>query len=268
MPRPTVPDGLYISVSQIKCWLKCPRQYVLKYVRGIEPAFVPTAFAFGSAFHAAVAAFYLELRNTGEPLQRSLAFDVFRDAWEHARSGRIPLQADEDEDRDLSVLADKGIAMVDVFLDHVGDRIGHQQVEAVEHSFAVPIHDPDTGELLEEQLVGTVDALIREDGRRVLLEHKTAARRYTADQLRYDPQPTAYRYAARILELGNVGVRYQIVTKATMAVVQVEDVVRGERDEDDLLRTALGVLRSVDSGVDYPIRGWQCRTCPFSYKCR
>jgi len=40
------------------------------------------------------------------------------------------------------------------------------------------------------------------------------------------------------------------------------------RDEDDFLRTAVGVLRAVDAGVAYPVRGWQCRGCQFAHACR
>jgi hypothetical protein len=61
----------------------------------------------------------------------------------------------------------------------------------MEHGFTITLHDLDTGEPLEEQLVGTMDLLIREEGRVVIVEHKSAARRFTDDQLRYDLQPTA-----------------------------------------------------------------------------
>ena len=47
MPLPNMPDGLHTSISQMKCFLRCPRQYELKYKLGIQPAFVPLAFAFG-----------------------------------------------------------------------------------------------------------------------------------------------------------------------------------------------------------------------------
>lgn len=268
MRRATLPEGLYVSVSQIKCWLKCSRQYVLHYVRGVEPAFIPTPLAFGSAFHEALAAFYSELKNTRAPLDREPARDVFRDAWDRAASGPVPLQTDEDDDVSVSALTDKGIAMLDAFLEFAEEAAMQQVVEAVEQPFAVSIHDPDTGEVLEEALVGTVDAVVRENGHRVLLEHKTAARRMGRDQLDFDPQPTAYKYAARTMGLGDVGVRYQVVTKTKSPAIQIEDVVRGAQDEDDLLRTALGVLRSIDAGVDFPVRGWQCRSCAYAHACK
>ena len=41
--------------------------------------------------------------------------------------------------------------------------------------------------------------------------------------------------------------------------VQVADVQRSPRDEDEFFRTAVGVLRAVDAGVAYPVRGWACK---------
>ena len=51
--------GLGFLRVMLKTWLRCPRQYELKYVRGFEPEMVPRALAFGSAFHAALARHYV-----------------------------------------------------------------------------------------------------------------------------------------------------------------------------------------------------------------
>ena len=90
MGKPELPDGLYISVSQLKTWLMCPRKYELKYIRGESPAYVPVNLAFGSAIHEALAAFYAEIKSTGSPLRRDLVLDVFLAAWEEGRGGRSP----------------------------------------------------------------------------------------------------------------------------------------------------------------------------------
>ena len=49
--------------------------------------------------------------------------------------------------------------------------------------------------------------------------------------------------------------------------IQVEHLVRHRRDELELVETAFAVARAVDAGVDYPNRGWQCRTCPYAGAC-
>lgn len=266
MPRPKIPDGLYISVSQVKRFLACPASYFLKYVRREEPAFLPVNLAFGTAVHAALAAYYQELKSTGEALRRDLLLDTFRSAWTEASDGPVPLQPDEEDDGNVAALTDKGVSMLHAFYEHAA-KVDGFAVEAVEHSFAVTLQDPATGERLEEQLIGTVDLLIREGGRRVVVEHKTSGKKWGSDQLRWDLQPSAYRLAARLAGLGDVGLRYQVITKAKVPSVQIADVERDEQDELDFIRTVLGVLRAVEAGVDYPVRGWQCRSCPYSYAC-
>ena len=112
-----------------------------------------------------------------------------------------------------------------------------------------------------------IDLIVNHDGVHVIVEHKTSAKKYAPDQLRFDVQPTAYRLAAREMGLGDVGLRFQVVTKTKVPQVQIAEITRDEQDEDDLLRAVQGVLRAIDAGVSYPIRGWLCRACPFAHAC-
>ena len=265
MVRKEMPTGLYTSVSQVKTWLKCPRQFELKYVRGVEPAFVPVNLAFGSAIHEALAAYYGEIKASGGPLRRDLLLDVFRSAWERAREGAVPLQVEE-EGEEVSQVVDKGVSLLHAFYDHAG-RSPPLRVEAVEMPFTVPLRDPDTKELQEEALTGFIDLLVNNGGRRTVYEHKTSSRRYGEDQLRFDLQVSAYKLAAREAGLGEVALRFQVLVKTKVPAVQVADVTRDAQDEDDFVRTAIGVLRAIDAGISYPIRGWACRSCPYRRAC-
>ena len=106
-----------------------------------------------------------------------------------------------------------------------------------------------------------------EGHKRVVTEHKTAARRWTDDQLRYDQQPTLYRIAARQLGFGNVRLRLQVVTKTKVPAIYVDEVDRTADDETEALETVVGVLHAVDAGIFFPIRGFQCRSCPYADPC-
>lgn len=264
MPRPELPDGLYTSVSQVKTWLRCPRQFELKYVRGVPPAFVPVNLAFGSAIHEALAAYYGEKKASGTPLDRDHVLDVFRARWENALAGDVPVQTDDGEDLDQVI--DKGVSMLHAFYERAA-KMPPFEVEGVERGFTVPLYEPDTGEVLDEQLVGTMDLIVNEGGRRIVVEHKTAARKYGDDQLRFDLQVTGYKLAAREADLGDVGLRFQVITKTKIPVVQIADIERHHADEQDFLRTAVGVLKAIDAGVSYPVRGWACRGCPYAHAC-
>jgi hypothetical protein len=234
----------------------------------VPPAFVPAPFAFGTAFHEAVAIMYSEMKNTGALPAKEMLADTFRDTWARASSGPIPLQTDEDDPVDLGAVTDKGVQMVEVFRDHVAMTSRNITVEAVEMPFAVSIHHPDTGEVMEEQLVGTMDLVVADGDRRAVVEHKTGAKRWSEDQLRFDTQPTAYNLAAQQAGMGNVGLRLQVVTKAKVPVVQVAELERDGGDEVDFLRVAAGVLTGIDAGVSYPVRGWACKGCQFAHACK
>lgn len=260
-------DGLHISVSQIRMYLRCPRSYQMRYVVGTKPAFKPVPFAFGTSFHAALARFYVAVKEDGAPPPLQLVEDAFRDAWQRELDADLPLQAEDDEPADAGALVDKGTAMLAVFHDHAVKNLDGVKVEAVEQPFSVSLFDPDTGVEMEEKLVGVLDLVLRKGRKRQVVEHKTSARKYGEDQLRYDIQPTGYRLAARAMGLGDVRVTYQIVTKARTPVIQVEDLDRSVEDEEEFQRLAVNVMRGVDAGAFPPVRGWQCRNCPYSHAC-
>lgn len=253
-------DVLHVSVSQLKTWLRCPRQYEFKYVRGVEPERVPLALVFGSAFHAALAVHYGE-KQAGRALPLDGLMSMFNTVWEEHRARGVPISAGENDANPVDLCR----RMLAAFLEN--DATDESAIVAVERPVTAVLHDPDTGEVLEEQLTGIVDLLVRDDGRTVIVEHKTAARRYGEDQLRFDVQPTAYQLAIRQAGFVDVGLRFQIVTKGKTPAVQIEDVMRDDHDEEDFLRVAVGVLRAIDAGVSFPVRRWQCRSCPYQRRC-
>jgi len=259
---PVAEGQLIVSVSQIKTWLVCPRRYEMRYVRGMAPAFVPLALAFGTAFHAALGRYFVGVQAGAVPELDAL-LQVFTDIWRQQLDGAVPVQVEEDEALDrVPELAER---MLRAF--HAQASGKPIQVEAIEHAFAVDLHDPDTGEVLDERLVGFFDLVLREGERRTVVELKTAAKKYSQDQLDYDLQPSAYKFAADELGWNDAVVRYTVVTKSKVPAVQDEVVIRGPLARDDFLRTVVGVLRAVDAGVSYPVRGWQCRSCPFRASC-
>lgn len=259
----TKPEGLFFSVSQLKSWLRCPRAYEYRYVRGAQAEFTPMPLAFGSAFHEALAHHYGWLKAGEASPSLEASKQRFVDSFTAARNGDVPLQHDDDDSETVDMLQAKGLEMVQAALTH---PLASSEVLAVEQTFTVDLHHPDTGEVLDIKLLGVVDLVINDDGTRTIVEHKTSARKYTADQLMFDVQPSAY--AAGQLGWGDVGLKFNVVTKTKVPAVQVEDLRRDDNDIEDFLRTAVGVLAAVDAGISFPIRGWACRGCQFKARCK
>jgi CRISPR/Cas system-associated exonuclease Cas4 (RecB family) len=258
------PGTLFTSVSQIKTFLLCPRRFEFRYVRGLAPAFIPVALAFGTAFHSALARFYSGMQSKKAAPELELLEQTFRDSWAQQLKGKVPLQVDDDED--LGVVIDLAVRMLRAFYTYAAGT--PVDVEAIETPFTAELFDPVSGEMLDETLVGVLDLVLREGERRIIVEHKTSAKKWALDQLENDCQMSGYGFAAKQLGWADVGLRYSIVTKTKSPAVQVENVMRGPLAENDFLRTVVGVLRSIDAGVSYPVRGWQCRSCPFAEPCQ
>jgi CRISPR/Cas system-associated exonuclease Cas4 (RecB family) len=258
------PGTLFTSVSQIKTFLLCPRRFEFRYVRGLAPAFIPVALAFGTAFHSALARFYSGMQSKKAAPELELLEQTFRDSWAQQLKGKAPLQVDDDED--LGAVIDLAVRMLRAFYTYAAGTL--VEVEAIETPFTAELFDPVNGEVLDETLVGVLDLVLREGDRRVIVEHKTSAKKFSQEQLDTDPQMSGYAFAANQLGWADTGLRYSIVTKTKSPAVQVENVLRGPLAENDFLRTVVGVLRSIDAGVSYPVRGWQCRSCPFAEPCQ
>jgi len=261
---PVHPIG-HLSVSALKQFMRCPRQFYFHYVENEEREFRSVALAFGTAWHHTLGEVLLR-RPTDMPVEEVRA--VFRDALVAEVQGEddedgVPVLFDTDE-QSLPTLIDRGIAMLDVFFARV--RLP-DVVLGVEVAFVAELADPVTCEVLPVPLVGGIDALSEEDGDVVVWELKTAAKKWSRDQLEFDIQPTAYRLGARSLGHPDPTLRLAVTTKGEKPDVQVEDLLRGRRDERELAGIVAGVTRAVAAGADHRIRGWWCRSCEYVGAC-
>ena len=252
----------HLSASQLKTFVMCPRKYFLAYVERVQPGFRPVAFAFGTAWHDAIGA-WLSSLGTGAMSTAQLEAHLRDELHAQIHGDGPPVLFDHDEDE--GTLADKAIAMLGAFLAAAPPP---ERVLDVERAFSLDLTDPDTGQVLPLPLIGAMDAVVVEGGETVIWELKTAARRWGADQLAYDMQPTVYQLAARELGHRDAAVKLLVTTKAAKPAVQVERLSRGPGDERDLVATAKSLLNAVAAGVDHPARGWQCKGCQYAGACR
>jgi putative RecB family exonuclease len=252
----------HISVSSISSYLKCPRQYEHRYVLGTPSEHRDASLAFGSSIHAALAVFYSALRDgKPEPTVEELS-DRFRSTWQQELCSDPPILFGDKESSDS--LAETGTSMLSCFLQSASRPC---TVVEVEMPFSIELVDDRSGMVLPP-LVGVFDAVVQdEDGSYTVLEHKTAARRWTSDRLSFDPQITGYHVAAPQMGLGNAQVAIQLLVKTKTPSFEVYTPARTDADRRDFLDTAIGVLRAVQAGSFYPRRDWFCRSCPYASGC-
>lgn len=249
----------YLSVSQINTFLRCPRQYTLKYIEKVSPDFRSAALAFGTAWHDSVREHFA---SAGARTDDELV-DVFSKSFDaQLAADDVPVLFDDQETRDA--LVDTSRRMLVVF------RTKYplpDEILELERAFSLELAHPVTCEILRVPVVGSIDAVVRTAGEVVVLEIKSSKRRWTQDQIDWDSQTTAYLIAARKLGYEQPKAELVVTTKAKEPAVQVERLVRHRRDEEELAELASGVLRGIDAGFDVRVRGWQCRSCAWAGSC-
>ena len=190
---------------------------------------------------------------------------TFAEHWkdELADDARSPVLFTEREHPDK--MLDLGVKLIDVFLAKVEKP---HRVVGVEESFLVELHNPADGAVLDERLLGVFDLVVQnEDGSHTIVDHKSAARRYSSTKTDFDLQVSAYHYAAPSVGLGDANVELQVLLKTKSPDMEIYRCHRNGASNLDFLRTTVGVLKAIRAGVSYPVHDWHCTSCPYKGRC-
>ena len=242
MVPPEMRQQPHVSFTQIDQYLRCPLKYKFTYVDRLEPEFVPAALAFGSGIHGAAA--FLLPRQCSDGTAPSLAdVQAFFEAYWQLETGNRPIRFGEKDTKES--LLDLAGRMLEVL--HRSQEPG-TEIVGVEQPFDVPLIDLDTGEVLDRALVGTLDLVERDaEGRIVVVDLKTSARKYTDLQVDASLQLSVYSYATAMNGLGRPGGPAAPVRRADQdeaaGAVPLLDAARSRREPPALPAGGRGAAR-------------------------
>lgn len=249
----------HLSVSRVKTFTTCPRRYALQYEQRVRPEFRSAALALGVAWHLVIQA-WMSSNMSAADAEAMLRAEIMREL----KAESTPVLFDDPEENEERFI-ERAVIMLKTF---IGTVRKPKLVLGVEIPFSTEFVHPDTGEVLDLPVIGAMDAVVLEEDGAALWELKTAAKKWTLDQLENDPQVTVYMKAARELGYQELRPRMIVTTKTATPAVQIADVVRTEADDREVVELFLSVRRAVKAGVDHRLRSWACRTCPFAGACR
>ena len=264
MVRVEVRQQSHLSFTQIDQYLRCPAKYRFTYIDRLEPDFVPAALAFGSGIHGAAAFFYRAVARGERPGVGDVQ-DFFATNWGLVTRHRPVRFNEKDTKESLLDLARRMLAVL------IEQQEPGTTIIAVEQPFAVPLIDQETGEVLDRDLVGSLDLLERDaEGRLVVVDLKTAARKFTDLQAEVSLQLSVYSYATTLngfADQEDVRLRFDVLTKTRQPELHRYWTTRDRAANLRLFRLASEGVYAIEAGVFHPNVGWQCRDCPFRSNC-
>lgn len=261
-PRAESPVA-HLSATSLAEYLQCPRKFALRRIHRATPSFRPVALALGTAWHEAIGRMLFDHGNNALGPVGKYA-DVLKESLHQQVHDRDAPAVLFDDGEDEAQLTQKGADMLQAFQRAVPLP---ERVFGIEERFSFEIVDPESGEVLPVPFIGSMDAVVSEANEPVIWELKTGARRWDENRLLFDFQPTAYRVAVKQRTRREARLKVIVTTKTRKPDVQVERLVRTQKDERELMSTASSVFRALEAGCEHRVRGWQCKSCPFEGVC-
>src|ERR1043166_3453370 len=164
----------HLSFSRINKYLHCPEQYRLYYIENLRPRFAGASLVFGQIVHQALAGLF---RDGSDPIQH------FQNTWHQAKDYDLSYGARESWEK----LNAAGQALLERFVHTELGRIAN--IRAAEKMFEVHITN------LNLPLVGFIDLIADLDGKRSVVDFKTASTGYEDHEVVLSDQLTAYQLA-------------------------------------------------------------------------
>lgn len=253
-------ESLHYSASQLGVFLSCPERFRLQYVLGMRPAHRSIDLVFGSSVHAVLARFHEAQQERRKIDPEEVSLDFTRDFAAAASAADVLCGDDES----VETLTERGQALVSKYaVEHAPS-----EVLAVEHRFALSAEQLPEGFPPDVEFTGVLDVVERAaDGTVWVTELKTAARKFDEVRLRYDLQMTLYAAACNSLGWPTAKLRFRVLLKGARPNIMTHEVFRDTASLAEGGRVATQVLRAVERGIFYPVRGWQCATCPYRSSC-
>lgn len=263
-------NQLHISHSQLFTYLNCGLKFWFAYAQGMPKEHSSISLHFGKAIHAAIETFYLSLKETGKKPPCSLLETVFASKLHQSLEMETAPVLFKKDMPDLSSGMMIGKLMVQVFFEQT--PTDGYTVEAVELPLAANLRNHH-GELMDIQLIGVIDLLIRDgQGTLIAIDHKTARQAKSQASVDEDLQLTAYSYllAANryVFPKAEVSCQFNVIRKLKTPKLETYHTSRGPEARKRFARLCSTALTGIENQVFLPCRSWLCADCEYSRACK
>jgi RecB family exonuclease len=231
-----------LSHSRINRYLLCPEQYRLHYIEKLRPKFPSSNLVFGQVLHQAIAGFF----RAGEDPAK-----LFVECWATLREIDLAYSKKDSWEK----LQVSGQALLAAFLEKAAPRLTN--VRAVEQSFEITV----TG--LGKPFVGVVDLVCDLDGKRTVVDFKTAASSYAPHDVVLADQLTVYLLA----EPDALQAAFCVLVKTKEPKIEWHVATRSGEQLAEYVGKVDLVAHDIEAGRFYKRPGMWCSWCDFLPVC-
>jgi CRISPR/Cas system-associated exonuclease Cas4 (RecB family) len=256
-----LPSG-HLSTSQVRKYLKCPRQYELRYVNKLTES-IGAGLVMGRAFHKGLQDATFKKALDGEILPTDDVLDIYATAFQDEIDNSDVDWADDNPDE----TKDNGAEMLHKYYEEIGiNTIPRLDSEGI--PYAERNH---TFEIVPGLKVKVVMDIIEENG--IVRDYKTSKKSPSAKVIDETIQLPTYALAYRDMfgeKETAVGLDYAVNLKREKKVMRLE--TEGPIDDGRIERvkqTFVGVAQSISAGIFYPNEESNaCGYCSFNQICK
>jgi putative RecB family exonuclease len=243
----------HLSVSQVTCYLGCPRKFRFRYVEHRPVEHRSADLALGSAVHGAIE-WFTRVRGTGTTPELDRVLRAFRVEWHALLAGDEYAFDEGDTDESLGAL---GATLVELYVTRFLQETAGRPEERFEVALPLP-----GGAGTTVPLVGLFDEV---DEERVT-EIKTTARKSPLDTWSLQLGTYAFAFHERYGRFPRLRVVQLVKTKVPK--IEVEEMTVSARDVAWTLEV-LGEARiAMAAGAFPPNPSWMCGRCEYRKACR
>lgn len=239
------PPGNYkphLSQSRVQRYLTCPEQYRLYYLENLRPKVPPAALVFGQIVHQALAALF---DKKADPVKR------FGESWGILKDVRLGFNQRESWEK----LKASGERLLVKFMAEEFPKVG--EITAVERPFTLAITS------LTLPFVGIIDLTAKVQGKRTVVDWKTAGSAPDGHEAALSDQLTAYKLAEPTAEQ----LALCVLVKTKEPQIEWHCVDRNGEQLTEYLSKVGYVAREISARRFYKRPGLWCAWCDYLPVC-
>ena len=245
----------WLSSTQINMFLRCPRQYMYRYLDGIKIP-PPGIFILGSAGHSAIAHNYKQKIKSYKDLKTSEVLDFFAEEFDRRVEEEDPIFEDEKP----GIVKDNGIRVLGEYQKVKSKTI---QPKEVEKEFAIEFAN------VNYFIKGFIDLIT---DTKELIDHKISKKSPYQQDLDDQLQMTGYHLGYKCLyEEDPKELRYDYLITTKKPQIKSYTTFRTDEDLDEYLELVGQIVETLKAGSFYKsTQGWHCsqKMCGYYKKCR